>query len=99
MQSDPLRFGNRMSDKLIWLADRIFKSFSDDVTGLRFFTLSCGCVYYQRIFRDGDIDLYQGIYRDPEDGPCELCAYFEGDWRDRALNETVIYRAMFRIKY
>jgi len=98
MQRDPLEFRGRKSDRLLWLANQIFKSMPKEVTGLRFYTLTCGCIYYQRVFRDGDVDHYTGVYRDFEDGPCEICMHLERDWRSRALSETVIYKSVLKIE-
>ncbi len=47
------------------------------------------CIYYQRVFRDGNLDPQIGIYRDPEDGPCEICVLKEESWEDRVVNEVV----------
>ena len=54
------------SDKPTWLANQILSAFPQEVTGLKFFTLDCGCIYYPRVFRDGDLDPHAGIYRDAE---------------------------------
>jgi len=43
-------------NKTIWLTNKIFNVFSQDVTGLKLYMLDCGCIYYQRVFRDGDLD-------------------------------------------
>ena len=61
------------SDKLTWLANQIFTAFPQEVTGLKFYMLDCGCIHYQRVFEDGSLDPKIGIYRDAVDGPCEVC--------------------------
>ena len=61
---DPMQF-----DKVIWLAGQIFKVFPQEVTGLKFYTLGCGCIYYQRVLGDGDLDPQVGIYRDADAVP------------------------------
>ena len=61
------------SDKVLWLANEIFTAFPKDLTGLRLYILDCGCTYYQRLFRAGNLDPQIGIYRDAENGPCETC--------------------------
>ena len=43
------------SDKVAWLADQAFSAFPDTVSGLTFYILDCGCVYYRRKFVDGDL--------------------------------------------
>lgn len=60
------------SDKITWLANKIFKAFPGEVSGLRFYILDCVCIYNQRVFRDGDLGSQIGIYRDVGDGPCEI---------------------------
>jgi len=51
------------SDKLTWLANGIFTSFPQEVTGLMFYALDCGCIYYQRVFRDGNSNPKYGILK------------------------------------
>ena len=58
----------------------------------------CGCIYYQRVFRDGDLDPYVGIYRNAEDGPCEVCMALPQNWRDRLIEETVVYNSKIEIE-
>jgi len=88
----------RDSDKVLWLASQIFTAFPQDITGLKFYTLDCGCIYYQRVHRDGNLDPQIGIYRDGEDAPCEICMLQEGTWRDRVTDEKVAYNSKFQIE-
>ena len=89
---------HKQSDKHLLLAKQIFTSFPLLVTGLKVFNLDCGCIYFQRVFRDGVIDSYHiGIYRDLEDGPCDICMHFEKDWKDRVINESVVYNSKFQL--
>jgi len=86
------------SEKLAWLADQIFSSFPKDVTGLKFYILDCGCIHYQRVFRDGELDPQVGIYRDAEDGPCEFCMHLDKDWGDRVVDEAIVYNSRFQVE-
>jgi hypothetical protein len=61
------------TDKVVWLAGEIFKAFPKSVTGLVFYYMDWGCVYYQRKFLKGEIDRRFWIYRDAEDGACKAC--------------------------
>jgi hypothetical protein len=61
-----------VSDKVTWLAYQIFSAFLRDVTGLKFYVLDCGCIYYQKVFPDGTLDTKTGIYRNANNGPCEV---------------------------
>jgi hypothetical protein len=99
MDTKPQSTRNQNSDKHLWLADQIFTAFPQEVTGLRFYSLSCGCIYYQRVFRDGGLDPGIGIYRDAGDGPCEPCMRFAKDWKSRVLDETMIYRSVFQVGF
>ena len=54
--------------------------------------------FYQRGFRDGGLDPQFGIYREPSDGPFEICMAQEGDWHDRVVDETVVYNSQVRIE-
>jgi len=67
-------------DKLTWLANEIFTAFPQEVSGLKFYFLDCGCIYYQRIFIDDSLDPQIGIYRDAENGPCEVCMVQDEGW-------------------
>jgi len=85
------------ADKIIWLAEEIFKAFPKSVTGLVIYVLDCGCIYYQRKFADGEIDRRFGIYRDAEDEPCDACMFIDEDWKDRVVGETVVYNSKIQI--
>jgi hypothetical protein len=78
------------ADKVIWLAEEIFKAFPKSATGLVIYVLDCGCIYYQRKFVSGEIDRRFGIYRAAEDGPCEACMVVDEDWEERVVDETVV---------
>ncbi len=54
---------------------------------------------YERLFRKGDIDPQIGIYRDADDGPCEICMLQNKAWKDRMVEETVIYNSKFKIEF
>ncbi len=86
------------TDKVIWLAREIFRAFPESVTGLMFYYLDCGCIYYQRQFLSGEADRKFGIYRDSEDGPCEVCIVTDEDWKDRVVKETVVYNSKIQIE-
>ncbi len=83
-------------DKHLWLAEQIFSAFPQDVTGLNFFTLDCGCIYFHRVFRDGFIDPQLGIYRDAIN-PCEICMRLKDDWEGRVIDECVVYNSGFQM--
>ena len=85
------------TEKVLWLAEEIFGLFPESVTGLVIYVLDCGCVYYQRKFPKGEIDWRFGIYRDAEDGACEACLFIDEDWKDRVVDETVVYNAKIQI--
>ena len=85
------------SDKITRLANKIFEAFPQEATGLKFHTLDCGCIYYQRVHRDGGLDPQIGIYRDAEDGACEVCMHLDEGWRDRVIDEVVVYNKRFEI--
>lgn len=98
MAKSPQNIESGNTDKLLWLANQIFTAFPQDVTGLKFYTLTCGCIYYQRVFRVGGLDLKTGIYRDAENGPCEICMLQDENWSDRVLDETIVYNSKFQVE-
>ena len=85
------------SDKITWLANQIFTAFPEEVTRLKFYILDCGCIYYQRGFRDGGLDPQIGIYRNAEDGPCELCMLHEEICKERAVDKIKVFNSKFKI--
>ena len=84
-------------DKISWLAGEIFKAFPECVTGLVFHQLDCGCIYYWRQFPAGEADRKFGIYRGAEDGPCDICMTMDETWRNRVVDETVVYNSKIEI--
>ena len=99
MKSNRQNIDHTQSEMVTWLAKQIFTAYSEDVSGLRFSFLDCYCIYYQRVFRDGDLDTKIGIYRDAKGGPCEICLLQEKAWKDRVLDETVVYKSWFQIEF
>jgi len=69
-----------INDKITWLAKEIFTTFPQEVTGLKFYALDCGCIYYQRVFEDDSLDPQIGISRDAENGHCEVCMVQDEGW-------------------
>ena len=65
---------------------------------MKFIILGCGCIYYHRLFRNGDIDPLLGIYRDANDGPCDICMLQEETWKERVIDETVVYNSKIQIE-
>jgi len=50
-----------------------------------------------RKFVDGTLASKVGIYRDAEDRPCEACMVTDGSWKERMVDETVVYNGKFQI--
>ncbi len=46
---------------------------------------------YRRVFKDGDLDLQIGIYRNAEDGSCEICMLQEETWKERVIYEGMVF--------
>ncbi len=90
--------GSSKSDKVTWLANQIFMAFPQEVTGLRLYSVDCGCVYYQRVFKDGGSGPQIGIYRDAEDGPCKICLAQTKAWENRVIDQNVVYNSKFQIE-
>jgi len=85
-------------ETVTWLSKQIFTAYPQDFTGLKFYFLDCYCIYYQRVLRAGALDQHVGIYREPSDGPCEVCVAQEGDWQNRVIDEMVVYNSQVRIE-
>jgi len=98
MKTNQQNIDHTDSEMVTWLAKQIFTAYPQDVTGLKFYFLDCYCIYYQRVFRDGELDQHVEIYREPSDGPCETCMAQEGDWQDRVVDEMVVYNGQVRIE-
>jgi len=57
--------------------------------------MDCGCIYYQRIFRNGNLEPQIGIYRDAEDGPCEICIVEDEIWKERVIDGIIVCDSKF----
>jgi len=55
------------------------------------------CIYYQRIFRNGNLDPRIGIYRDAEDGPCEICIGEDEIWKERVIDGVIVCDSKFEV--
>ena len=98
MEQKQQNIDHTQSEMVTWLAKQIFTAYSEDVSGLRFYFLDCYCIYYQRVFRDGDSDQKIGIYREPSDGSCQVCMSQEDDWKKRVIDEMVVYNSKFQVE-
>ncbi len=78
-------------EKIEWLAKSIFNEFPEKVAGLKFHLLDCGCIYYQRVFRDGTLDPRIAIYRDAGHGTCDICMLKAVHWRQMVRDVVVVY--------
>jgi hypothetical protein len=78
------------------MSKSIYLTIIRDTIGLKFYILDCGCIYYQRVFTDGGLDPQIGIYRDAEDGPCEICLTQTRIWDNRVIDENVVYNSKFQ---
>ncbi len=95
---DLLDIVSRGQEKITWLARHIFTTFRKLVTGLKFYILDCGCIYYQRRFMDGNLASKVGIYRDAEDDPCDICMSTGEKWKDRVVDEAIVYNSKFQVE-
>jgi hypothetical protein len=86
------------SDKVMWLARQVFDAFPREVPGLKFYVLDCGCIYYQRVFEDGNLDSQVGIYRDAEQGVCDICMMQAVNWRELVKDVVVVYGSRFQVE-
>lgn len=80
-----------------WLANGIFQAFPGHITGLKFHLLDCGCIYYQRVFSDGNVDPKIAVYRDPAHGTCEICMMQAVHWRQMVRDVVVAYNIRLEI--
>ena len=85
------------SDTLIWLATQIFTAFPKEVRGLKFFTINCGRIYYQRVLSGGSLGPQVGIYRYDENEACGICMLQDKNWKCRIIDDTVVYNSKFQI--
>jgi hypothetical protein len=79
-------------EKASQLADRIIGAFPEEVSGLRFFILDCGCLYFQRISRDGAPDPEIATYHEGGESPCEICLLRAVDWRQVVVDQLLVYK-------
>jgi|GEM_PF-1697140 len=78
------------------LATEIFDAFPEGITGLKFYILDCGCLYFQLVDQDGILDPHIAVYRGGKEGPCQICMLQAVNWRQMVVDCVVIYR--FRVE-
>jgi hypothetical protein len=54
-------------------------------------------LYYQRVYKDGDLQLQVDIYRDPENGPCGVCMMQGDTWKEGVIDEAILYDSRLEI--
>ena len=86
-----------IKDRVTWLANQIFDAFPGDLTGLKFYILDCGCLYFQKVFEDGTLDPVTNIYRETADELCEICMMQAVNWRELVNDCVVVYKSKFEI--
>jgi hypothetical protein len=98
MKTNRQNIDRTQSELVTWLAKHMFTAYPEEFSGLKFYFLDCYCIYYQRVFRNADLDQQVGRYREPSDGPCQICMAQEGKWQDRVVDEMVVYSSKFGIE-
>jgi len=56
-------------------------------------------LYYERGSNGGNLDSQIGIYKDAEDGACEVSMFQEEDWKDRAVYKILVHNSKFEIDF
>lgn len=51
-----------------------------------------------KTMKAGDSDPQIGIYRDAEDGACESCMQQDAAWKERSLDEIIVYNSQFQVE-
>lgn len=87
------------AEKVKWLAKSIFSEFPEEVSGLKFHLLDCGCIYYQRVYSDGTLDPRIAVYRDAGYSTCEICMLQAVDWRQMVRDIVVVYNVKLEIMF
>ncbi len=52
-------------------------------------------LYHERGSNGGNLDSQIGIYRDAENGSCEVCMMQENNWKERVIDEITVYSSKF----
>jgi hypothetical protein len=84
-------------DRVTALARQIFEILPEGVTGLQFYILDCGCIYFQQVFEDGRIDPVVAVYRETGEGPCDVCTLQAVNWRQMVSDFMVVYRTKLQV--
>lgn len=87
------------AEKVEWLAKSIFTEFPEEVTGLKFHLLDCGCIYYQRVFSNGTLDPRVAVYRDAGYGTCDICMLKAVHWRQMVNDIVVVYNIKLEVVF
>lgn len=89
---EPFGRGGEGREKAAELAGLIFEAFPEEVSGMRFYILDCGCLYFQRILMDGTPDPELSTYHQGGEGQCEVCLMRVVDWRQMVVDQLLVYR-------
>lgn len=85
------------AEKIEWIAKAIFDEFPKKISGLKFFLLDCGCIYYQRVHSDGRVDPRIAVYRDAGYGICEICRLQTVNWHQMISEIVVVYNLKLQV--
>lgn len=84
-------------ERVEWIAKTIFAEFPNEISGLKFCLLDCGCIYYQRVCSDGRVDSWTAAYRDVGYGVCEVCTLKTVNWRQMISKIIVVYNIKLEV--
>jgi hypothetical protein len=59
---------------------------------------TAAAIYYQRAFPNGTPDTKTGIYRNADQGPCEICLQQDASWKERSLDEVTVYNSKLQVE-
>jgi len=79
------------------LASQIFEILPEAVTGLQFYVLDCGCIYFQQVHEDGRINPVIAVYRETGEGPCDVCSLQAVNWKQMVSDYMVVYRTKLEV--
>ena len=79
------------------LASQIFEILPEAVTGLQFYVLDCGCIYFQQGHEDGRINPVIAVYRETGEGPCDVRSLQAVNWKQMVSDDMVVYRTKLEV--
>jgi len=88
---------SKARERIDVLVEKVFSGLPGLVTGIHCYILDCGCVALRQKFEDGSLNNEVEVHHDPDRGPCDVCMEMKIHWKNRVIDEVVVYNSRIQI--